>query len=113
MKITFISSYTPRKCGIATYTRDLAVEELKQGNQISVIAMENPAIQHNYNLPVIHIINQHNRKDYIEIAKKINTSSTEVVHIQHEFGLFGGTDGDYILSLAHILIKPIVVTFHT
>lgn len=113
MDITFISSYTPRKCGIATYTRDLVIEALEQGNQVSIIAMENPAILHTYDPPVAHTINQHSNKDYIEIAKKINTSSTEMVHIQHEFGLFGGTDGDYILSLARTLTRPLIVTLHT
>lgn len=113
MDITFISSYVPRKCGIATYTRDLVTEALEQGNQISLIAMENPAILHTYSTPVVHIINQQSKKDYINIAKKINTNSTEIVHIQHEFGLFGGKDGNYILSFAHTLTKPIIITLHT
>jgi glycosyltransferase involved in cell wall biosynthesis len=113
MHVTFISSYVPRKCGIATYTRDLAVETLEQGNQISIAAMENPAIPHTYDSPVAHIINQHAKKDYIAVAREINKSSTEIVHIQHEFGLFGGTDGEDILILAKALTKPLMVTLHT
>lgn len=113
MNIAFVSSYVPRKCGIATYTRDLVTEVLKQGNLISVIATENPAILNSYSVPVEHVINQNSKKDYIRLAKEINTSPTELVHIQHEFGLFGGRDGGYILDFALALIKPIIVTFHT
>ena len=113
MQITYISSYVPRKCGIATYTRDLAVEAQIQGNQISIAALENPSILHSYSAPVSYIINQSNKMDYLKVAKEINNSSTEVVHLQHEFGIFGGHDGSFILSLAKLLIKPMIVTFHT
>lgn len=113
MHITYISSYVPRKCGIATYTRDLAVEAQTQGNQISIVALENPAILHKYRNPVEHLIHQHSKKDYLKTAGAINKSSTEMVHLQHEFGIFGGRDGNYILNLAKLLTKPLVVTFHT
>jgi glycosyltransferase involved in cell wall biosynthesis len=113
MNITFISSYVPRKCGIATYTRDLAVETLEQGNNFTIAAMENPAIPHTYASPVTHIINQHTKKDYLTVAEEINKGETDIVHIQHEFGLFGGTDGEDILSLASALTKPLIVTLHT
>ncbi len=113
MNITYISSYVPRKCGIATYTRDLAVEAEKQGDEISIIALENPIISHSYSPPVSQVLMQYSKKDYLDVAKKINKSTTEVVHIQHEFGLFGGTDGKDILLLASALTKPLIVTLHT
>lgn len=113
MKITFISSFVPRKCGIATYTRDLslAIEELKNG--FSVIAMENPAIPVSYSPPVTGVVLQDSRQDYKKAAEAINSSISDIVHLQHEFGLFGGEDGEYILELARALAKPLVTTFHT
>lgn len=113
MHITYISSYVPRKCGIATYTRDLAVEAEDAGSQISIIALENPALLHIYALPVTEIINQRDKSDYLKTARKINKSKTDIIHLQHEFGLFGGMDGGYILDLARSLTKPLIVTFHT
>ncbi len=113
MNITFISSYIPRKCGIATYTRDLAAQTEKEGNLINIVAMENLVIPNIYTSPVIEVIKQNDKHDYLSVAKKINESSTEIVHLQHEFGLFGGKDGDYILILAQELLKPLIVTFHT
>ena len=44
MKIAFIASFVPRKCGIATYTRDLSLEIHKKRIPISIFAMQNPMI---------------------------------------------------------------------
>lgn len=113
MQITFISTFVPRKCGIATYTRDLAGELIRQGNSISVIAMENPIIPASYKEPVVDTISQEKVADYRRIAGLLNASHADVVHLQHEFGLFGGSDGEYILELATRLSKIFLVTFHT
>jgi glycosyltransferase involved in cell wall biosynthesis len=113
MHITFISSFVPRKCGIATYTRDLSLEIESQKNHIAVVAMDNPLVPVSYTSPVISHIRQNKRSDYTEIAKKLNASPTDIVHIQHEFGLFGGVYGDDILMLAQKLTKPLISTFHT
>lgn len=113
MNITFISSYMPRKCGIASYTRDLAIQIEKQGNQITIVALENLAIPTVYSSPVLDVIRQENIQDYLNVAKKINISKADTIHLQHEFGLFGGKDGKHILTLAKALLKPLIVTFHT
>lgn len=113
MHITFVSSYIPRKCGIATYTRDLYEALVKQGTTISIIALENPLFTHSYKKPVIDTIKQEQSDDYVKTVEKINKSKTDFVHIQHEFGLFGGDDGEYILLLTNKLKKPFFVTFHT
>lgn len=113
MHITYISTYVPRKCGIATYTRDLSSENSKRKNKVSIYAMENPLTPYKYTKPVTQTISQENKEAYILAALNINKSNTEIVHIQHEFGLFGGADGEYILELAKNIKKPLVVTFHT
>lgn len=113
MRITYISSFVPRKCGIATYTRDLSAEVAKQHNTISIVAMENSLLPQEYSKPVEKIIRQEKLTDYEKLANSINGDSSEIVHLQHEFGLFGGDDGEYILGFATLLKKPLVVTFHT
>jgi len=113
MNITFISSFVPRKCGIATYTKDLALELSDQKQKIGIIAMENLTSPTSYGHPVIHVIKEDSQKDYEKAARIINASSTDIVHIQHEFGLFGGKDGSYILEFAQALSKPFVTTLHT
>jgi len=113
MNITFIASYVPRKCGIATYTRDLAEELIKQGNMVKIFALENEGFHAEYAPDVSGTLNQNNFEDYKKAAMIINDSNTEIVHVQHEFGLYGGEDGDFILRFLELLRKPIVVTYHT
>lgn len=113
MHITYISTYVPRKCGIATYVRDLSATIAKQKNKVEIVAMENPLTPYTYKKPVKYTIPQEDKEAYVVLAQKINNSDTEVVHIQHEFGLFGGADGEYIIELAKHIKKPLVVTFHT
>ncbi len=113
MKIAFISSFVPRKCGVATYTRDLSLEIQKKRIPISVFAMENPMITYVYTFPVTGTIRQEKIVDYQKAAKKLDLSPVDIVHLQHEFGLFGGIDGEYILKFAQVLTKPLIVTFHT
>lgn len=113
MKIAFITSFVPRKCGVATYTRDLSLEIHKKRIPISIFAMENPMIPTVYAPPVIKTIQQEKIADYQKVAKLLNSSSIDIVHLQHEFSLFGGADGEYILELVRALKKPFIVTFHT
>jgi glycosyltransferase involved in cell wall biosynthesis len=113
MNITYISSFTPRKCGISSYTRDLSNSLKETGNDISIVAMENPTLPLKYDNPVKNIIHQERIKDYKEAALKINDDTTDIVHLQHEFGLFGGEEGEHILEFANYLKKPLIVTFHT
>lgn len=112
MHITYVSSYIPRKCGIATYTRDIA-SAVSIDHEVSVVAMENPSLPTIYSQPVIHIIKQHILKDYLHSADALNAGSTEIIHLQHEFGLYGGEDGEYILQFVKRLQKPLITTFHT
>ena len=111
MNIVYVSSYVPRKCGIATYTRDLSEEILTQGQKIAVFAMENdipPSVR--LKGPVISKIKQDSLEEYKKAARTINAGNFDLVHIQHEFGLFGGRDGKYILEFARLLSIPVVVS---
>jgi hypothetical protein len=51
--------------------------------------------------------------NYLAVADEINNSRIQVVNIQHEYGLFGGEDGEYIVELMRRIQKPIVLTMHT
>ncbi len=122
LKVAVISTFPPRRCGIATYTYDLT-DSFRQlytaGNHNSVqshfelIALNNTAQGYSYGPEVsFHIRDQH-RGDYRQAADFINVSPADVVCLQHEFGIFGGDDGNYIIYLLQALNKPVVTTFHT
>src|SRR5204862_5962545 len=53
------------------------------------------------------------RGDYVRTARMLGRLDIDVVLLQHEFGIFGGRDGEYVLSFAQELAQPLVVTLHT
>ena len=117
-EIVYISTYPPRECGIATFTRDLTTaidRRISSSIKTKVIALNNNGVNiYNYPKKVIHQISDSDMNDYIEVAKKINSSSRiKLVNIQHEFGLFGGEWGDYLPAFLEILEKPVIITFHS
>lgn len=107
----FLSTYPPRECGLATFTEDLINEIDKIGTvQSSVIAVHNGEV---YDDPQVkYKISQHQRADYFRAALWINTHMDLLV-IEHEYGIFGGECGDYILDLARNLQIPFIITTHT
>jgi glycosyltransferase involved in cell wall biosynthesis len=113
-KIAFISSFRPRKCGIATFTSDL-IENVGKAGGIefipSVIAMQTG--QQQYTKPVEFIIRKDIAADYIDAADYINSGNFDAVSLQHEFGLFGAEGGSYIGLLLRRLKIPVVTTLHT
>jgi glycosyltransferase involved in cell wall biosynthesis len=125
MKIAFIGNYPPRECGIATFTRNLYKSMRKPateqaGKQVSnnsvegfIVAMNDPDKTYNYPKEVKLSIRQEHQRDYLKAVKFINLSDAKVCVLEHEFGIFGGENGIYILPLLYRLEIPLVVTLHT
>ena len=117
MKFACIGTYPPRECGIGSFTSDLYHSMLGDINQNEnegfIIAMKNSDEEYSYPKEVKLTIQQENRNEYIAAAKHINNSGADVCILQHEYGIFGGQSGIYILSLLHHLKIHLVVTLHT
>lgn len=118
-QIACIGNYVPRQCGIATFTRDLTeslVMKRKDGSlkaDTFVVAMNDQNQTYDYPEIVKYTIRQEYQKEYLEAAKFINYSNAEICIMQHEFGIFGGENGIYVLTLINHLKIPLMVTFHT
>ncbi len=117
MKMLIVSSYPPRECGLATFSNDIvnAVSRVF-GNTlpIEICALQNGEYQHKYSNEVTHILATSLLQEYRIVAEKINErDDIGLVCIQHEFGLFGGTYGDYLLAFLLALNKPVVTVFHS
>lgn len=119
--IAVIGNYAPRQCGIATFTTDL-VESLSRAvgeNACWALAMNDQPEGYDYPGKVRFEINQHQLKDYRLAADYLNISHinqgehSDVVCVQHEYGIFGGPAGSYILELLGKLRMPVVTTLHT
>ncbi|WP_316747188.1 glycosyltransferase family 4 protein [Pedobacter gandavensis] len=119
MKIAYISSYPPRECGIATFNHNLlraiGHDKVAISGDSFVVAMNDSEHLHEYEYPkeVKYIIRQENQKDYIRAADYINTSLADACILEHEFGIYGGESGNYILPLIARLQKPLITIFHT
>lgn len=112
-----VSSYPPRECGIATFSNDIVnAVKIVFGNTlpIEVCALQNNEQHLRYSDEVKYILPSASIDEYRQVAEKINErSDIGLVCIQHEFGLFGGEYGDYILAFILALNKPIMTVFHT
>ncbi|MBN2180875.1 MAG: glycosyltransferase [Sedimentisphaerales bacterium] len=113
-KVVFVSSFLPRKCGIATFTSDLIANTTTAAKgefEPLVVAMHSG--DQKYNDPVKFEVHQDVKSDYICAADYINFSHVDLVSVQHEFGLFGGEGGSYLSLLLNRLRVPIITTLHT
>jgi glycosyltransferase involved in cell wall biosynthesis len=117
LELLLISSFPERQCGIATFSEDFRNSLLEKFGgvlKISVCAIENEPVTDKFEDPITHILEAHNPTSYLKLAKNINRNSKiRGVIIQHEFGLFGGNYGDYLLFLLDHIELPVFVTFHT
>jgi glycosyltransferase involved in cell wall biosynthesis len=114
MSVAFVGTYGPRRCGIATFTADLARAVVGE-RRVSpvVLAITDPAGQYQYSADVKFEIRQNVKADYARAAECVNYSNVRLVSIQHEYGIFGGDDGGYLLDFVYALRVPAVVTLHT
>ncbi len=119
MKIAFIGNYPPRICGIATFTYNLVrsiVANIKNKDISStsyIVAMNDHDQTYNYPKEVKFVVRQNHQRDYIKVAKFINYSDANICILEHEFGIFGGDSGIYVLPMIHRLEIPLIVTLHT
>lgn len=116
-EVLFITSYPPRECGIATYSQDLihAIDN-KFGNTFSITICALETLDETYSYPekVKYVLNTMNGNEYLDIAHKINDNSAiKAVVIQHEFGFYNLDNGTHFLSFLELLMKPIILGFHT
>lgn len=114
-RVAFIGNHLPRQCGIATFTTDLSDAFAEQFPDIQnmVLAMNDTIDGYSYNDKVRYEIRENNLFDYERAANFLNQHAVDAISLQHEFGIFGGKWGKYILTLLRNVNAPVVTTFHT
>jgi len=114
VRTAIVSTFPPRACGIGTFAADLRATLTGTG---SVRVADLVAVVHEPSSPqrrgVLATIAQAVRGDYVRTARMLGRLDVDVVLLQHEYGIFGGRDGEYVLSFARELAQPLVVTLHT
>ena len=113
-KILFISTYPPVECGIATYTKDLINAIEKQFNTEIECVVCNLCKPTDIRVESGLKLNPNHPIGFLALAQKVNQDkSINLVHIQHEFGLFGGEYGNYLMYFMRAINKPVILTFHS
>jgi glycosyltransferase involved in cell wall biosynthesis len=114
-RVAYLSTYPPRECGIATFTKDLldAIDELNKLRPPAVIAVNEKETIYNYDRRVKWQIERDSIDDYVRVARNVSSSDVDLVNLQHEFGLFGGDYGEYINHFLDNVEKLVVTTLHT
>jgi glycosyltransferase involved in cell wall biosynthesis len=114
-EVAYVSTYPPRKCGIATFTADLvnSISRLHKLQDQKVISIDGRRIFKPINDGVQHKIGRDTQEDYALMAEFLNQTDVNVVNVQHEFGIFGGDSGSYICDFMDRLNKPVATTLHT
>jgi glycosyltransferase involved in cell wall biosynthesis len=114
-EVAYVSTFPPRKCGIATFTADLvnSISQLKKLKDQIVISIDGRRLFRPAYEGVEHKIGRDFIEDYELMADFLNHSPVNVVNIQHEFGIFGGESGEYICAFLDKLKRPVATTLHT
>jgi glycosyltransferase involved in cell wall biosynthesis len=116
-EILFLTSYPPRECGIATYSQDLInfiKEKFGKTFSVKVVALESNNFSYSYGEDVKAVFHTTEISGYLQLAEQINRDDKiKLVFIQHEFGLFGGESGEYLIYFLKFLKKKVLFTFHT
>ena len=112
IKVAFLSTYPPRECGIANFTYDL-ISELKKIPELDPTVIALSDADYEYGTDLFFDLQQQDRRGYREAAKRLNESDVDLLMVEHEYGIFGGKEGSYLLDLVDRVKLPIVTTLHT
>ncbi len=109
----FLSTYPPTRCGLATFTEALAASIVRPSDEAFIVRVTDEASpaepRGNRGFPVSTMLNGDSRS-IAAAARMLNTADIAV--IQHEYGIYGGTDGDEVLAILDALQVPIIVVLH-
>jgi glycosyltransferase involved in cell wall biosynthesis len=114
-RVAFIGNYLPRQCGIATFTTDLceAIADEYQGTSCIALPVNDIEAGYDYPARVRFELTEKDIESYRRAADFLNINNVDMVSLQHEYGIYGGRAGSYIIALLRELRMPIVTTLHT
>ena len=113
----FLSTYPPTRCGLATFTEALAGALASDGSDEPTIVrvVESRELTRGPlvigRVPTTTEMITGNRVSMRGAVRALN--ACDVAVIQHEYGIYGGPDGDEIIPLLRSLSTPAIVVLHT
>ncbi len=114
LRVAIVGTYAPRRCGIATFSADIVAQLARYHPEIrpEIYTIDDSDLGLVYD-ESCRLIAAGDCESYARAARKINESGVDAVWLQHEFGIFGGPDGELVCDFVDRIAAPLVVTFHT
>lgn len=114
--VAVVGNFPPTRCGLASFTADMtaALQQAAPNSRIDIYAVRTArdatvdgadAVQRSVRFD--------DRADYQQAGEELDRSGADLVWVQHEFGLFGGDSGEWLIDMLRPVAAPLVVTFHT
>jgi glycosyltransferase involved in cell wall biosynthesis len=104
-----LGTYSPTACGLATFSEALANGLTARGADVNVVRIADGDASEEPNV-VGELVNG-SASSMAATAELLNRSDVAV--IQHEYGIYGGPDGDEIVQIMAGLRVPSIVVVHT
>ena len=110
-RIGLVSTYPPKICGLATFAAALEVGLIEAGHRVDVVRIDDGDDPATIERPVAAEL-VHGKPASIRKAAAV-LSRCDVAVVQHEYGIYGGADGDEVVDLLRAVEVPTIVVLHT
>ncbi|WP_422447214.1 glycosyltransferase family 4 protein [Thermoanaerobacterium sp. DL9XJH110] len=113
MNLAILTTYPPRECGIASFSKDLRDNLVMWDQNVKILAVSDKNSSYKYPPEVVFELCEDKKDDYHLAAEFVNTADLDAVFVEHEYGIFGGNDGSFVLDFVVNLEKPFILNTHT
>lgn len=107
LTIGMLSTYPPTLCGLATFSSALARALTRQSHHVDVVRVDDSGT-----LDLGPRVLRNGSAASVRRAAE-TLSGCDIAIIQHEYGIYGGADGDEVLEVMRAVSVPIVTVLHT
>ena len=111
LRVGLMSTYPPKICGLATFAFALERALMDHDARVSIVRVQGPNdVASTAQVGVVTLTNGQDRSIRNATA---SLSRNDVAIVQHEYGIYGGPDGDEVLEILGSLSVPSIVVLHT
>jgi glycosyltransferase involved in cell wall biosynthesis len=108
LRVGILSTYPPTQCGLATFSAALANGLAVHGSRAQIVRVADGSPS--FAPEIVGELSQRT-ESAADVAALLN--DCDVAIIQHEYGLYGGADGEDVLRILEALRVPSIVIAHT
>jgi polysaccharide biosynthesis protein PslF len=108
--VAVLSTYPPTQCGLATFTEALVSHLQVAGDAVGVVRLVDQPESLGRPEVVHHLVAGAPTAPVLAAAA---LNGFDVAIVQHEYGIYGGRDGEQVLAVLDAVRVPVIVVMHT